>query len=108
LEVTVPKRIKTTRAVGAGLARGYDAERQRVKASRKWYASKAWRQRRAMQLASDPLCAMHLTRGEVVAATVADHVQPHREDWSRFWDGALQSLCAGCHSRDKQREEARR
>jgi hypothetical protein len=104
----VPQRIKVTRMAGAGLARGYDAERQRVKASRKWYASKAWRQKRAMQLASEPLCAMHLARGEVVAATVADHVEPHREDWAKFWEGSLQSLCAACHSRDKQRGEAQR
>lgn len=104
----MPQQIKVTRVVGAGLARGYDDERRQVKASRQWYNSKAWRQRRAMQLACEPLCAMHLEAGEVVEATVADHIEPHREDWERFWHGPLQSLCAGCHSGAKQREEARK
>lgn len=99
------QRIKVTRALGAGLVRSYDAERRRVKASRKWYASKAWQHRRARQLASEPLCAMCLAEGLAVAATVADHVEPHREDWDRFFYGKLQSLCAAHHSREKQRAE---
>jgi 5-methylcytosine-specific restriction enzyme A len=101
----VPRRIKVAGVLGAGLARGYDAERGRVKASRKWYNSKAWRDRRAMQLALEPVCALHSKQGLVLLATVADHVEPHREDAARFWHGRLQSLCASCHSREKQRQE---
>ncbi len=41
----------------------------------------------------------------MVAATVADHVEPHRGDPVKFWEGRLQSLCKPCHDRDKQREE---
>ena len=41
----------------------------------------------------------------MVAATVADHVEPHRGDHDKFWHGRLQSLCKPCHDRDKQREE---
>lgn len=42
-------------------------------------------------------------------ATVVDHKIPHRGDQALFWNRAnWQSLCATHHSRDKQREEARR
>jgi 5-methylcytosine-specific restriction enzyme A len=39
-----------------------------------------------------------------VAATVADHVVDHKGNAIAFWQGALQSLCASCHSGLKQRE----
>jgi hypothetical protein len=44
-------------------------------------------------------------QGLCVAASVADHVTPHRGDPQLFWHGRLQSLCASHHSRDKQLEE---
>jgi 5-methylcytosine-specific restriction endonuclease McrA len=71
-----------------------------------WYGSARWKRRRRDQLRAEPLCAICLTRdGRYVAATVADHVTPHRGDPQRFWHGRLQSLCAPHHSRDKQLEE---
>jgi 5-methylcytosine-specific restriction endonuclease McrA len=37
---------------------------------------------------------------------VCDHRKPHRGDQQLFWDeNNLQTLCKGCHDRDKQREE---
>lgn len=60
-----------------------------------------WQQRRAHQLAMEPLCRFCEARGLFVAATVADHVVPHRGDPVLF-EGPLQSLCAGCHSARKQ------
>jgi hypothetical protein len=48
---------------------------------------------------------MCLRQGVYTAATVADHVTPHKGDATLFWHGKLQSLCASHHSRDKQREE---
>lgn len=41
----------------------------------------------------------------VTEADTADHIKPHRGDYDLFWFGELQSLCASCHSRHKQREE---
>ena len=73
--------------------------------SRDWYRRSAWRDRRERQLAKEPLCRMCIARGRHVAASVADHVEPHREDFRRFWEGELQSLCASCHSSTKQAEE---
>lgn len=44
--------------------------------------------------------------GRVTAATVVDHIKPHRGDESLFYDAAnLQSLCKPCHDRHKQRQE---
>jgi len=69
------------------------------------YNNQRWRKKRASQLAKEPLCEFCLERGEVVPATVADHVEPHRGDMRKFWNGELQSLCAACHNSDKQRIE---
>lgn len=42
----------------------------------------------------------------VVAATVVDHIIPHRGDETLFWDPINhQALCAPCHNSAKQREE---
>jgi len=61
------------------------------------YANRRWRARRARQLAEHPLCAICQIFGRVTAATVADHIKPHRGDPVKF-EGPLQSLCATCHS----------
>ncbi len=64
----------------------------------------AWQKRRAAQLAAEPLCAYCRAEGRTTAATVADHITPHRGD-PQLFRGPLQSLCATCHSGRKQREE---
>lgn len=75
------------------------------KQSKAWYSSARWQRRRAHHLAREPLCAFCLKRGHVTAATVADHIIPHRECHELFWYGDLQSLCAPCHSSTKQQIE---
>src|SRR5262249_27959446 len=50
---------------------------------------------------------MCLNRGRITAATVVDHVEPHRDDPVRFWTGKVQSLCASCHSGPKASIEKR-
>lgn len=72
---------------------------------RKWYKLAAWQQRRADQLAKQPLCERHLARGEIVAATVANHKVPHRGDWDLFIGGELESSCKACHDSVIQQEE---
>lgn len=74
--------------------------------SSRLYGLQRWRRRAAHQLVIEPLCRMCLAAGLVVAATVADHVIPHRGDEHAFWHGELQSLCTTHHSSVKQREEA--
>lgn len=77
---------------------------------RRLYNLAAWRGpngRRAMQLQAEPLCRFCEAAGAVTAATVADHIQPHRGDLDLFWNGELQSLCEQCHNQAKQMIENR-
>jgi 5-methylcytosine-specific restriction enzyme A len=65
-----------------------------------------WRKARALFLAEQPLCAYCHREGRVTAATVVDHVTPHRGDPGLFWDaGNWQPLCKIHHDRVKQCEE---
>jgi hypothetical protein len=60
---------------------------------------------RKAQLAKEPLCRYCQQMGRVTAATVCDHITPHRGDVALFYAGPFQSLCATCHSSAKQAEE---
>lgn len=71
-----------------------------------WYADRRWRAKRALQLQVEPLCRFCRERGAIKPADVADHIEPHRGDRDKFWNGELQSLCHACHSGTKQRIEA--
>src|SRR5262245_53391678 len=76
--------------------------------SRPWdklYNSKRWRVRSRAQLRARPLCAFCLSKGQIVSAQVADHVDPHRGDPVKFFEGPLQSLCEICHNGSKQQVE---
>ena len=57
-------------------------------------------------MAVEPLCRYCADRGKTEAATVADHITPHKGDAQAFWANELQSLCATCHSGAKARLEA--
>jgi 5-methylcytosine-specific restriction enzyme A len=61
-----------------------------------------WKRRRARQLKDEPLCRMCLKTGLVRLATVADHVEQHHNDWTKFRFGKLQSLCEQCHNQTKR------
>lgn len=78
--------------------------------SRPWrhlYGRK-WEKRRLSYLAKHPLCVKCAETGRVEAATVVDHVKPHKGDTVLFWDRSnWQSLCKRCHDGWKQREERR-
>ena len=63
----------------------------------------AWHRRARRQLQCEPLCAMCLSEGKIVAARIADHVE--RNVPQKFWAGALQSLCPHCHESRKRRLE---
>jgi len=65
-----------------------------------------WKVLRREQLASNPLCAFCQAQGLITAASVADHVIPHRNNLELFFSpGNLQSLCKHCHDSHKQRLE---
>ena len=72
---------------------------------RSWYSKPRWSRLARHQLQSNPLCCMCLKEGKVVAASIADHVIPHRGDPQLFWFGALQSMCELHHKSYKQKQE---
>jgi 5-methylcytosine-specific restriction protein A len=46
--------------------------------------------------------------GRLTAATVVDHITPHRSDPKLFWDPANhQAICKPHHDSTKQRQEVR-
>ena len=66
----------------------------------------AWPALRRAFLAAHPLCVECRNLGRVTAATVVDHVVPLAKALDRRLDPSnLQSLCASCHNRHKQRLE---
>ena len=74
---------------------------------RDWYGLGLWKLRAAAQMRAHPLCRHHLEKGQVVKAVIADHIEPHKGDWNKFWLGELQSLCRTCHESGKKYQEAR-
>lgn len=64
------------------------------------YKTSRWAALRAEQLRQEPLCRYCKPMGDVVAATVVDHIKPHRGDRALAFDpDNLQSLCKPCHDR---------
>lgn len=57
-------------------------------------------------LNAHPLCVRCEAAGQVTAATVVDHVVPHRGDQTLFWDAInWQALCKRCHDRKTAAED---
>ena len=77
------RKVGGRRWEGSAASRGYDHR---------------WQKARAVHLAGEPLCRRCLAQGLTTAATVVDHIRPHRGDMALFWDqGNWQSLCKPCH-----------
>jgi 5-methylcytosine-specific restriction protein A len=77
-----------------------------AKEYRGWYKLARWKRLRAWRLLHEPLCRLCAAISKVTAATVVDHVKPHKGDAGLFWDpNNTQSLCADCHDRHKQSQE---
>jgi 5-methylcytosine-specific restriction enzyme A len=81
----------------------YERLRQQRDPWRAWYRTDRWMQMRAEVLDRYPSCQ----RCRQAPSTVVHHVTPHRGDAILFWHGALQAVCASCHSGDIQHEEAK-
>jgi 5-methylcytosine-specific restriction enzyme A len=79
-------------------------ERERPSAARRGYGAR-WRCARAAYLARNPLCVRCQAQERIWAATVVDHVVPHRGDKRLFWDeGNWAALCKPCHDAKTARE----
>ena len=72
----------------------------------KLYKSKAWTKGRLVFLASNPLCVRCQSQGRTTAATVVNHIKPHKGDLVLFFDQAnWQPLCAPCHDGPAQQQD---
>ncbi|KXU35859.1 holin [Ventosimonas gracilis] len=84
------------------------------------YHNPRWRKARLSFLQRRPLCVLCQQVGQVTAASVVDHIRPHRlgqalqsgqkdsiqQAQALFWDSAnWQPLCKPCHDRHKARQE---
>lgn len=79
-------------------------ERRGSSSSRGYGAT--WRKFRERWLKEHPLCVYCQRENRVTAATVVDHIIPHRGDMELFWlIDNVQSLCHSHHNSIKQREE---
>jgi 5-methylcytosine-specific restriction protein A len=80
-------------------------DKQRGSAHERGYTSR-WHKARRLFLLSSPLCVACQRAGRLTAATVVDHIVPHRGDAEIFWDRTnWQTLCASCHSAKTARED---
>ena len=81
------------------------ADERRGTAAQRGYGYR-WQQASKGFLRSHPLCVYCERLGKVTAATLVDHIIPHRGDMTLFWDrGNWQPLCKACHDSVKSREE---
>lgn len=79
---------------------------QEAEAYRRLYKTRRWASLRELHLSQSPLCVYCLKSETVNPADVVDHVRPHKGDLRLFWDrDNLQSLCASCHDKTKQKQE---
>ena len=73
----------------------------RATAAKRGYGYR-WQKTSRAYLAAHPVCADPDGRhpGRLAAATVTDHVVPHKGDMALFWEpNNWQPLCASCHAR---------
>jgi len=92
--VAAERKRQIDRARGTAASRGYDAR---------------WQKYRAAFLREHPLCECpdcQAGRLRVRAASVVDHIIPHRGDPVLFWDPANhQAMAADCHRSKTARED---
>jgi 5-methylcytosine-specific restriction endonuclease McrA len=69
------------------------------------YGTAAWQKIRRTHLMENPLCVFCLRDKRTTAATVVDHIKPHRGNAELFFAGPFQSLCKTHHDSTKQRQE---
>ncbi len=80
-------------------------DRERGTAHQRGYDAR-WEKERTKFLDENPLCADHRKRGLIEAATVVDHIRPHKGDKVLFWDkNNWQPLCKSCHDRKTATED---
>ena len=65
-----------------------------------------WQRARAAYLREHPLCVHCRKQGRVTAASVVDHIKPHKGNKALFWDqGNWQGLCVKHHNQKTNSED---
>lgn len=84
------------------------ADRKRPTARQRGYNFR-WEKARKAWLAKHPLCEECKRGGHIRAATVVDHIIPHKGDADLFWDSEnnWQSLCKTHHDAKTAKEDGR-
>lgn len=76
-----------------------ECDERRGTAAQRGYGA-AWQRESKRFLDAHPLCADCEERERITAATIVDHIVPHRGDPKLFWDRKnWQGLCETCHNR---------
>lgn len=82
-------------------------DEQRGSAASRGYDSR-WQKARLAYLREHPLCVQCHKEGRVVAASVVDHIIPHKGDKQLFWSkNNWQALCKHCHDVKTAKEDGR-
>jgi 5-methylcytosine-specific restriction enzyme A len=82
-------------------------EKRRGHAAARGYGYR-WRIASKTYLANNPLCVECLKKQRLVAATVVDHIVPHKGNPALFWNrDNLQALCKRCHNRKTATSDSR-
>jgi 5-methylcytosine-specific restriction enzyme A len=82
-------------------------ENRRGSANSRGYGSR-WRIARKRFLNLNPLCSECNHMGRLTAATIVDHIFPHKGDAALFWNQSnWQSLCRRCHNRKTAASDGR-
>ena len=82
-------------------------ESTRLSAHQRGYTAQ-WRAESKAYLAEHPWCVECEKRGDLVRATLVDHVAPHKGNRDLFWDTSnWQSLCARHHNIKTSGEDGR-
>ena len=95
----MPKRARTLKS--RSMPRG----EQRRTAAQRGYGHR-WQVARLEFLRAHPLCVLCEAAGLLTAATVVDHITPHKGNYDLFWDQRnWQPLCRTCHNRKTATED---
>jgi 5-methylcytosine-specific restriction protein A len=80
-------------------------DKQRGSAHQRGYDAR-WRKDRARFLKEHPLCVECIEVGKILAATVVDHIIPHKGDKQLFWNKKnWQALCKRHHDSKTVKED---
>lgn len=72
------------------------------KETQKWYKRAHWTRLRTVVIHRDPVCKIC----NRAPSTIADHIKPHKGEWSLFSDlDNLQGICKTCHAKKTARED---